>query len=704
MEQLLKKQEADTDKQEQNKSALSDEIARLQTELRSAKAGANEEKSLKLFQERRVQDLERRLQEQEADVETERDILKKDLDEYRELSHGLTNQLSQHDQQLSEAQTQLRQLERREEQTLREMARLKEETSGLLTQIHSLKDSNFQLTEALEKAVDRAEAFKERIAELEGVISEMQLSYDEKEQRLEGTLGQQTKLIDFLQAKSEAPPRKKTLADRLFGEKQKENCTPVPLKYRDLERLLERERMRTKQANDQLNRARAEIVSLTNKVPTCPDTPCLGGTPQSRQALRLLAQSPGRMHHNIPHRFDTGLMTRAAKCAACLGPVRFGRTAARCAECHITAHPKQSDASPAVRRVAGPPKPPRQPSEDTPTAGRGWIRVPRPGKAGWERRFLRVEEGQLTLYAEEPSPGGLAPAPLQTIDLRSGHVHVDADVAYSEVPQLARRDLPYVFKVGIVQETTCWPAKSYQFLCSSLPEKQQWVGLLESLLMLLGTEDGLYSLSLTDGRTERRIKVDGFPPVLMMRAVPEVDQLVFIAAASVSAARLDAWRLEGLQSCHLLAAGATGDKQAFVCAASSNRVCLFRWSYDLTTYQLVKQFSTQEPATCLHFTSSSIIIGTDRFFEVDLCNFAIEEFLDSSDASLAYIVYGTSQMRSFPVAILAVSEKEYLLCYHELGVFVDQFGSRSRKQDIKWTRLPLAFGELTGDGSAGADS
>ena len=74
----------------------------------------------------------------------------------------------------------------------------------------------------------------------------------------------------------------------------------------------------------------------------CPDTPCLGGTLQSRQALRLLAQSPGvqqtpaggrsgsalpaatptpqRMHHNIPHCFETGLVTRAAKCAACLGP------------------------------------------------------------------------------------------------------------------------------------------------------------------------------------------------------------------------------------------------------------------------------------------------------------------------------------------------------------------------------------------------
>ena len=83
----------------------------------------------------------------------------------------------------------------------------------------------------------------------------------------------------------------------------------------------------------------------------------------------------------------------------------------------------------------------------------------RPGKAGWERRFLSVEAGRLTLYSEEPSPGGQpAPAPLQTVDLRSGHVHVDADVAYSEVPQLARRDLPYVFKVCL---SFCFKLRDY---------------------------------------------------------------------------------------------------------------------------------------------------------------------------------------------------------------------------------------------------
>lgn len=44
---------------------------------------------------------------------------------------------------------------------------------------------------------------------------------------------------------------------------------------------------------------------------------------------------------------------------------------------------------------------------------------------------------------------------------------------------------------------------------------------------------------------------------------------------------------------------------------------------------------------------------------------------------MAYVVFGLKQIHSFPVAILDVTaaggngETEYLLCYHEFGIFVD---------------------------------
>ena len=39
---------------------------------------------------------------------------------------------------------------------------------------------------------------------------------------------------------------------------------------------------------------------------------------------------PLRMHHNLPHRFVTGLNTRATKCGVCLGSVPFVKKASKC--------------------------------------------------------------------------------------------------------------------------------------------------------------------------------------------------------------------------------------------------------------------------------------------------------------------------------------------------------------------------------------
>lgn len=54
---------------------------------------------------------------------------------------------------------------------------------------------------------------------------------------------------------------------------------------------------------------------------------------------------------------------------------------------------------------------------------------------------------------------------------------------------------------------------------------------------------------------------------------------------------------------------------------------------------------------------------------------------------------------SYPVAILDVSqsralrgEPEYLVCFQDIGVFVDQYGRRTREGDVLWSHVPVAFG------------
>ncbi len=82
---------------------------------------------------------------------------------------------------------------------------------------------------------------------------------------------------------------------------------------------------------------------------------------------------------------------------------------------------------------------------------------------------------------------------------------------------------------------------------------------------------------------------------------------------------------------------------------------------------LRKELIVSEPCSCIHFGPHSVLVGCDRFYEVDLRDFSAEEFLDASDSSLAYVVFGLKQIHSFPVAILDVtasrSEPEFLLWY-----------------------------------------
>lgn len=57
-----------------HRDKLNKEIEKLQADVRTAKASANEEKSLKLFQERKVKELESQLRE--ADAETDQHVVR----------------------------------------------------------------------------------------------------------------------------------------------------------------------------------------------------------------------------------------------------------------------------------------------------------------------------------------------------------------------------------------------------------------------------------------------------------------------------------------------------------------------------------------------------------------------------------------------------------------------------------------------------
>lgn len=155
------------------------------------------------------------------------------------------------------------------------------------------------------------------------------------------------------------------------------------------------------------------------------------------------------------------------------------------------------------------------------------------------------------------------------------------------------------------------------------------------------------------------------------------------------------WRLvEDVEECHLFATSADG---ATLCMATARAIYVHTWNPQRASYVCRKVAKTSEPCSCILFTPHTILIGCDAFYEIDIKDFSVEDFLDPTDTSLSFLVYGATHLRSFPVSVLQVAppeyNPEYLLCFHELGVFVDADGRRTR-EDLKWSRLPLAFGKF----------
>ena len=70
----------------------------------------------------------------------------------------------------------------------------------------------------------------------------------------------------------------------------------------------------------------------------------------------------------------------------------------------------------------------------------------------------------------------------------------------------------------------------------------------------------------------------------------------------------------------------------------------------------------------MYFGKKHIVVGTDRFYKIDLYSYKMSEFLDKHDNTLAFAAFGAAYYDSFPIAVLQLAppdeHEEYLLCYH----------------------------------------
>ncbi|XP_038054826.1 citron Rho-interacting kinase-like isoform X2 [Patiria miniata] len=808
MEALSAKMEEKETTLRQERDSLNEELSQKMMELQKAGQALETEKQAREWSEQKVKEANNTLQEKERTHKAQIEMWQAHVEEHKQKAAKMAQSMNELEKQHAVLEVNLKEVEKACSQEKDDNKQLEKEVSELTGQLQKNKTTTFKLTQSLEQAIERGEQLKAEGQDLENQMETMQVQHTHEKVKLEGTLAQQTKLIDFLQAKVEAPPKKKK--KRLFGKSTKDSTmSSIPMQYKELQQALEMERSRKQDLQRQLTKTKAELQVAKMEANTKPrsdfKTPKPVGHTANPHLLSAIVLSPTnqpspslftpvpnarasskrktaqsgkeakrlkeRMKHNIPHRLVTGLNTRATKCAVCVDTVHFGRQCAKCQECHQVCHLKCASSLPhtcglpsqyvqhfsqAMHCKTASPKVGPIEGENGSVTLQSWMKIPRNGKSGWDKKWVVLEGTKLCIYDKENTNGSSKPGDEFDLCPSDGRVTIHAGVTAAELGNTASTDLTYVLRIELHPHTTCWPGRTLFLMASSFSDKQKWMMTLEFVmsegsvgaqvardnarllgntllslegenkmdinctlllsqeLMLIGSEDGLFAMASTD-KPQPLSQLNGVDSVFQMKAIaplgiaimtvgPErrlcfadLTHLKTMASqASVTEAVINYTPIENIQACHLFAYGAVNGA-AYICAATPQKIRILKHSKlnGVSKFSTRKEINTSEPCSCLLFTPSSLLAGTDRFYQIDLDQYQIDEFLDSTDTSLAFAVFGASQVNSFPIAVVQIAPdgfpKEYLLCFHEFGVFVDGKGRRTRPEDMKWSRLPLAF-------------
>ncbi|XP_077165028.1 citron Rho-interacting kinase isoform X6 [Paroedura picta] len=731
------------------RSVLGDEKTQFECRVRELQRMLDTEKQSRVRADQRItesrQVVELAVKEHKAEILA----LQQALKEQKLKAESLSDKLNDLEKKHAMLEMNARSLQQKLETERELKQRLLEEQAKLQQQMDLQKNHIFRLTQGLQEALDRADLLKNERSDLEYQLENIQVLYSHEKVKMEGTISQQTKLIDFLQAKMDQPAKKKK---GLFSRRKEDPSLPtqVPLQYNELKVALEKEKARSAELEEALQKTRIELRSA-----------------REEEFNRRLKE---RMHHNIPHRFNVGLNMRATKCAVCLDTVHFGRQASKCLECQMMCHPKCSTCLPATcglpteyathfseafcrDKLNSPGLQLKEPSSGLRLEG--WMKVPRNnkrGQQGWDRKYIVLEGTKVLVYDTEVREAGQRPIEEFELCLPDGDVTVHGAVGATELLNTAKTDVPYILKLESHPHTTCWPGRTLYLLAPTFPDKQRWVSALESIVaggrvsrekaeadakllgnsllklegedrldinctlpfsdqvVLVGAEEGLYALNVLKNSLTH---VPGIGAVFQVHLIKDLEKLLMIAGEERALCLVDVKKVkqslaqshlpaqpdvspnifEAVKGCHLFACGKI-ENGLCICAAMPNKVVILRYNESLSKFCIRKEIETSEPCSCIHFTNYSIIIGTNKFYEIEMKQYTLEEFLDKNDHTLASAVFASST-NSFPINIIQVNptgqREEYLLCFHEFGVFVDSYGRRSRSDDLKWSRLPLAF-------------
>ncbi|XP_075451594.1 serine/threonine-protein kinase MRCK alpha isoform X5 [Ascaphus truei] len=440
------------------------------------------------------------------------------------------------------------------------------------------------------------------------------------------------------------------------------------------------------------------------------------------------------------HQFVVKSFNTPTKCNQCtsllVGLIRQGCTCEVCGfSCHVTC----ADKAPAVCPI-----PPEQtkgplgidPQKGIGTAYEGHVRVPKPAgvKKGWQRALAVVCDFKLFMYdvaeGKASQPGVVVS---QVIDMRDEEFAVSSVLA-SDVIHASRKDIPCIFRVTSSQLSASSNKCSILMLADGEGEKSKWVGVLNELHRILkknklkdrsvyipkeaydstlplikntqsaaildherialGNEEGLFVVHVTK---DEIIRVGDNKKVHQVELIPNEQLIAVISGrnrhvrlypvASLDGRETEFFKLAETKGCQSIVSGhVRHGALTCLCVSMKRQVLCYELNQTKTRHKKIKEIQVPGNVQWMAIFTERLCVGYQSgFIRYPLhAEGSPYSLLHSDDHTLAFI----TQQPTDAICTVEISNKECLLCFSSVGVYVDCQGRRSRQQELMWPATP----------------
>ncbi|KAG8123346.1 hypothetical protein E2320_018702, partial [Naja naja] len=338
------------------------------------------------------------------------------------------------------------------------------------------------------------------------------------------------------------------------------------------------------------------------------------------------------------------------------------------------------------------------------TAYEGHVRIPKPAgvKKGWQRALAVVCDFKLFLYdiaegkASQPSvvvSQVSASQLLASSNKCSVLILADSENEKSKWVGVLN-ELHRILKKNKLKDRSVYaPKEAYD---STLPliKTSQAAAIIDHERIALGNEEGLFVVHVTK---DEIIRVGDNKKVHQIELIPN-EQLIAVISGrnrhvrlfpvtALDGREIDFYKLAETKGCQTIVSGQVRHGAlTCLCVAMKRQVLCYELNHSKTRHKKIKEIQVAGNVQWMAIFSERLCVGYQSgFLKYPLYGEGNpHSLLHPDDHTLSFI----TQQPTDAICAVEISNKEYLLCFSSVGIYVDCQGRRSRQQELMWPAAP----------------